>query len=72
MSNFIIKSNLTTNKNFYILNKKISEIKRSDVKFIKENFLDKGQYHLVIKNFSNSPKTMKKKLYFFLKYSENY
>ena len=38
MSNFIIKSNLTTNKNFYILNKKISEIKRSDVKFIKENF----------------------------------
>ena len=51
MSNFIIKSNLTTNKNFYILNKKISEIKRSDVKFIKENFLDKGQYHLVIKIF---------------------
>ena len=42
-------------------------IKRSDVKFIKENFLDKGQYHLVIKNFSNSPKTMKKKVILFSK-----
>lgn len=59
MSNFIVKSNLKSKKNFYILNKKISEIKKTDVKFIKENFLDKGQYHLVIKNFSNSPKNMK-------------
>lgn len=67
MNDSIIKSHSTSNKNFYYLNKKITKLKKSDVKFIKENILDKGQYHLIIKNFSNSPKNMKKNVVNFSK-----
>ena len=51
MENYILKSALPKNKNFFYLNKDIKEINNSDVKFIKKNFLDKDKYHLIIKKF---------------------
>lgn len=38
MENYILKSALPKNKNFFYLNKDIKEINNSDVKFIKKIF----------------------------------
>lgn len=63
----IKKLDLKSDKNFFYLNKKINEISDLDIKFIKENFLDKDKYHLIIKNFSKSPAQMKKNIINFSK-----
>ena len=55
------KFNFASGKNVFHFNKKIIDIKKSDIKFIKENFLDKSQYHLVIKNLGKSTTEIKKK-----------
>jgi alpha-ketoglutarate-dependent taurine dioxygenase len=63
----IKKLDLKSDKNFFYLNKKINEISDLDIKFIKENYLDKDKYHLIIKNFSKSPAQMKKNIVNFSK-----
>lgn len=67
MENFILKPALPKNKNFFYLNKKINEINNSDVKIIKENYLDKDKYHLIIKNFGKTPKKIKRNIIDFSK-----
>ena len=67
MNECIKKLDLKSDKNFFYLNKKINEISYLDIKFIKENFLDKDKYHLIIKNFSKSPSQMKKNIINFSK-----
>ncbi len=59
MKNYILKSVLPKNKNFFYLNKDIKKITNSDVKFIKKNYLDKDKYHLVIRDFGKTPKKIK-------------
>lgn len=67
MENFILKPALSKNKNFFYLNKKINEINNSDIKIIKENYLDKDKYHLIIKNFGKTPKKIKRNIIDFSK-----
>lgn len=67
MENYILKSALPKNKNFFYLNKDIKEINNSDIKFIKDNFLDKDKYHLIIKNFGKTPKRIKRNIIDFSK-----
>ena len=59
IKNYILKPTLPKNKNFFYLNKNIKKITSTDVKFIKENFLNKNKYHLIIKNFGKTPKKIK-------------
>ena len=67
MNKCISKLDLPSDKNFFYLNKKINEITDLDIKFIKENFLDKDKYHIIIKKFSKSPNQMKKNIINFSK-----
>lgn len=67
MNECIVKSDLPSYENVFYLNKKIKDINKSDIKFIKENFLDKDKYYLIIKNFSRSPNQMKKNIISFSK-----
>ena len=67
MKDFFTKFNFASGKNVFYFNKKIIDIKKSEIKFIKENFLDKSQYHLVIKNLGKSTTEIKKNVIHFTK-----
>ena len=67
MNKCIIKSNLSSDKNIFYLNKKIKDIKHSDIEFIRKNYLDKGQYHLIIRDFGKTPKKIKSNIINFSK-----
>ncbi len=67
MKNNILQSASSKSKNFFYLNKDIKKINNSDVKFIKKNYLDKNQYHLIIKNFGKTPKKIKSNIINFSK-----
>lgn len=59
MKKNILKSVSQKNKNFFYLTKNIKDIDNYDVKFIKENYLDKDKYHLIIKDFCKNPRRIK-------------
>ena len=67
MKNYILKSALSKNKIFFYLNKNITEINNSDIKFIKDNYLDKDKCHLIIKNFGKTPEIIKRNVVDFSK-----
>jgi gamma-butyrobetaine dioxygenase len=67
MKNYILKSTLSKNKIFFYLNKNITEINNSDIKFIKDNYLDKDKCHLIIKNFGKTPEIIKRNVVDFSK-----
>ena len=67
MNKCIIKTNLSSDKNIFYLNKKIKDIKYSDIEFIKKNYLDKDQYHLIIRDFGKTPKKIKSNIINFSK-----
>ena len=57
----IMKNNSLIKKNEYhfSLNKNINDLNYSDIKFIKENYLNKKNYFLIIKNFGKHQKKLK-------------
>ena len=57
----IMKNNSLIKKNEYhfSLNKNINDLNYSDIKFIKENYLNKKNYFLIIKNFGKTSKEIK-------------
>ena len=50
------------------LNNKNFNLSKSDVIKIKKNYLDKKDYYVILKNFGNNPKNLKKKTETLAKY----
>ena len=59
--------NLKKNLDLYLVNKNNLNLLKKDITQLKKEFLNKDNFHIVIKNFENNPKKIEKKIIFFSK-----